>query len=47
MSNNKKTEANQVTPQTERKDPTGFLLMWLGSLAIFIVSYAIFVHKLQ
>ncbi|MCB9638052.1 MAG: hypothetical protein H6727_03995 [Myxococcales bacterium] len=45
--NNKKANTNQVTSQAERQDPTGFLVLWLGTLAVFIIGYAIFFHKLQ
>ncbi|MCK6509829.1 hypothetical protein L6R29_07690 [Myxococcota bacterium] len=43
----KKTDAHQTTTTAPRKDPTGFLMLWLGSLSVFIILYAIFVHKLQ
>jgi hypothetical protein len=45
--NPKKTDGHQTTTAAERKDPTAFLSLWLGSLGLFTILYAIFVHKLQ
>jgi hypothetical protein len=43
----KETTTTAPAPQVERKDPTAFLVLWLGSLAAFTILYAIFVHRLQ